>query len=338
MADVSLAILGMNRVGVSVGLALRRYNQQGGDHQFTVTGYDTNNASLKTAQKMNAIGTGANRLEQAARDKDIVVITMPYNEIKDVYEIIAPNLRAGAVVIDMTFVKQQSLNWAGEYLKEGTHLVCAEPIANPKYLFDGTDELLRASEDYFDKGSILLMPSTSCIKEAVTLATDFAALLGGEPTFFDPAEYDALMAATKALPALLGVTYYHTISQRPGWDDAQRLTGGDFGMLTRHLFDTHPDDLTALWLDSRTDLLHNLDSLLANLNQMRDALDQQDRDTLEAVLEHASRDYETWINRRYNNRWKMDEQMRSETPSFGGMMGNLMGGFMSGQNKDNNDK
>lgn len=337
MADVSLAILGMNRVGVSVGLALHRYNQQGRDHQFAITGYDRSSASLKTAQKMNAINASANRIEEAISDKDIVVITMPYNEIKDVYEIMAPRLRAGAVVLDMTLVKQQSLNWAGEYLKEGTHLVCAEPIPNPRYLFDGVDEIERASEDYFDKGSILLMPSATCIKEAVTLATDFATLLGAAPTFFDPAEYDALMAATKALPTLLGVIYYHTISQRPGWDDTQRLTGGDFGMLTRHLFDTHPDDLTSLWLDSRADLLRNLDSLLANLSQMRDALDQQDRDAVEAVLEHASRDYETWINRRYNNRWKVDEQIQSETPSFGGMMGNLMGGFLSGRGKDKDD-
>ena len=338
MADVSIAILGMNRVGTSVGLALHRYNRSGREHNFQVTGYDTNASALKKAQGMNAIDKSDHRLNEAVRDKDIVVITMPYNELKDVYEIIAPNLRRGSVVVDMTPVKQQSLKWAAEYLQEGTHVVSAEPIPNPHYLFDGTDELERATEDYFDSSSMLLMPSPSCVKEAVTLATDFSTLIGSEPMFFDPAEYDALMAGTKALPSLLGVMYFYTISKGSGWDDAQRLTGSDFGMLTRVLFDTHPDDLTALWMDSRNDLVNKLDFLMANLNQIRTSLLEKDRDAVEAVLEQSSRDYENWINRRHNNRWQMQDQVDAESPSFGSMMGNLVGGFVTRRGKKDNDE
>lgn len=338
MADVSIAILGMNRVGTSLGLALKRYNERGEAHNFTITGYDQSQNTLKMVQEMNAVDTTVNRLENAVRDQDIVVISMPYNELATVYEIIAPNIRTGAVVLDMTPVKQQSLKLAGEHLHEGSHLISAEPIINPKYLFDGTDETQRATADYFDDSTILVMPSVSAIKEAVVLATDLVTIIGAEPMFFDPAEFDPLMAATRALPSAMGTAYYYMMSRSQGWDDSQRLTGADFGMLTRYLFDTHPDDLRNLWLDSREDLVRNLDTFINVMQQLRDAIDQKDQDTIEAMLEDAATDYEKWINRRYQNRWQFSERMNTgEAPSFGTMMGNLMGGFMT-RRRDKDDK
>jgi len=337
MADVSVAILGMNRIGTSLGLALKRYNGRGEAHTFTVHGYDQSQNTLKTVQEMKAVDETVNRLENIVREQDIVVITMPYNELSTVYEIIAPNLRKGAVVIDMTPVKQQSLKLANEHLREGTHLVSAEPIINPKYLFDGTDETQRATADYFDDSTILVMPSVKAIKEAVTLATDLVTIIGAEPMFFDPAEFDPLMAATRALPTTIGTAYYYMLSNTDGWDDSQRLTGADFGMMTRYLFDTHPDDLRNLWLDSSEDLVRNLDGFINVLRQLREAIADKDQDTIEAMLDAAARDYETWINRRYQNRWQFSEQMNnSEAPTFGTMMGNLMGGFMS-RRKDKDD-
>jgi len=329
MADVSVAILGLNRVGTSIGLALKRYNARGEAHNFDVSGYDHNQTTIKTVDTMKAVNSTSNRLEAIVRDKDIVIITMPYNELRTVYEIIAPNLRTGAVVIDMTPLKLQSLKWAKEYLSEGSHLVSAEPILNPKYLFDGTDETQRATEDYFDDSTILVMPSVTAIKEAVTLATDLVSIIGAEPMFFDPAEYDPLMAATRALPSVIGTAYYAMMSNSSGWDDAQRLTGADFGMLTRYLFDTHPDDLRSIWLDSSEDLVRNMDTFIATLTSMRDVIADKDQDAIEALLEDASRDYETWINRRYNNRWQYSERLdQGDSPTLGSMMGNMLGGFM----------
>jgi prephenate dehydrogenase len=323
MAEISIAILGLKRVGASIGLALKRHNAKNSGNTFIIGGYDTSRDIAKEAQQMGAVDKIEHDLDTLVRDRDIVVIALPIGEVEGAYENIAHALRTGVVVIDMSPLAQSALKVAEKHLPEGAHVVCAAPIFNPKYLFDGTDEVARASEDLFDKGTIMVMPSVTCIKEAISLASDFAALLGATPNFYDPAEYDSLTAATEGLPSLLGVVTFHLLSRSEGWADIQRLTNPGFGMLTRHLFDTHPDDLRDFWLTSGPALLRQVDELVEGLRSFRALLAEQDHDSLAAALETASSEYEGWINRRMTNRWK-DGRDDKPLPTQG-IMGNMFG-------------
>lgn len=336
MADVTIAILGMKRLGTSVGLALKRYNRQEAEHTFTVVGYDTNSDFVKAAQKFGALDKAENRPEQAVRGADIVVMAVPYGDVKTAYELIGPDVRPGAVIVDMSTLKANPLSWSEKELSKEVHVVSATPIVNPQYIFDGTDETKRATEDYFDNGTMLLMPSVTSVKEAINLASDFSRIIGATPHFMDAAEHDALVSATEALPSLLGLAYFNALSQGNGWLDLQRLTNPAMGMMTHHLFDTHPDDLRDTWLDSKAVILRYMDELIASMRELRTAVADGDRDALESILEVNSREYEGWINRRHNNQW--EEADAPETPSFGGVVGNMFGGFVSNRFGGGNNK
>ena len=68
MAEVQVAILGLNRIGTSIGLALKKYNSRAGaKHQFRVTGYSTRNDEVKTAQKLGAVDAVSAQPSDAAR-------------------------------------------------------------------------------------------------------------------------------------------------------------------------------------------------------------------------------------------------------------------------------
>lgn len=329
MAEVSIAIYGLGRTGTSIALALRRYNGKGGEHRFTIAGYDTSAQNVKEAQKFKALDTTGNRPEDIAANKDIIVIAMPYGEVEAVYDFIIPRVRAGAVIVDLSTLKGRSLQWAQKKFPEDVHLVCATPVINPKYLFDAVDATARATEDYFDNGMMMLMPSVTCIKEAITLATDFSTILGSKPHFYDSDEHDVLTAVTEIFPSVLGVLYFQILNQSKGWNDAQRLVNPAAGALSHHLFDTHPDDLRDLWLDSGQDLVRQIDEMITQLRNLRSAVASSDRDGVESLLESTSRQYELWINRRHNNRWQDDEKLDQDSPSFGSMMGNMFGSFVS---------
>lgn len=328
MADVAIAVYGLGRTGASLGLALKRYNSQNKEHRFTIAGYDTSSSQIKEAQKLKAIDQAGSRPEDIAANKDIVVLAMPYGEVEVVYDLIADRLRPGAVIIDLSTLKGRSLQWAQKKSPEDVHLVCATPVINPKYLYEGLNETARASDDYFDDGVMMLMPSVTCVKEAITLATDFARIVGSKPYFYDPAEYDSLAVSTEILPSILGAVYFQMLSQSSGWGDAQRLINPAAGMLTHHLFDTHPDDLRDTWLDSSQALVRHLDELIAQLRTVRGALANRDRNEIESLLEDSSKEYELWINRRHNNRWQDDEKFEHDSPSFSSMMGSMFGGFV----------
>jgi len=331
MATVSVAILGMGRVGTSVGLALKRYNaKKDAQHQFEVTCADMRAGIREDAQKIGAAEKIERDLFRAAQGKDIVVLALPYADVLAAYKSIGAEMRSGAVLLDASPLKLPSQEWAAKHLPKEVHMVGITPILNPAYLFDGLDDTLHAKADLFDNGNMLLMPTASCIKDAVELAADFSTLLGSTPHFFDPAEHDSLMALIEGLPALVGVASFYMTSKGQGWYDAQRLTNPAFGRLTRPLFDTHPDDLRDLWLNNRENLVRGLDDLMIALKSFRDTLARNDQAGLEAALIESSDTYSRWVNRRHNARWEDTSKEESQGLSLGNMvMGGLMGNFLA---------
>ncbi|MBZ0279824.1 MAG: prephenate dehydrogenase/arogenate dehydrogenase family protein [Anaerolineae bacterium] len=331
MATVSIAILGMGRIGASIGLALKRYNEKkDAQHRFEIVCADMRGGIREEAQKVGVAEKIDRDLFRAAQNKDLVVLALPYADVLSAYKSIGAELRAGAVVLDVSPLKQPSLEWAAKYLPKEVHMVGISPILNPAYLFDGLDDTLHAKADLFDNGNMLLMPTATCIKDAVELAADFSTLLGATPHFFDPVEHDSLMALIEGLPALLGVASFYATSKSPGWHDAQRLTNPAFGRLTRSLYDTHPDDLRDTWLNNRENLVRRLDDLLLSLKSFRDTLARNDQAALEAALVETSDTYSQWVNRRHNARWDDESKDESQGLTLGNMvMGGLMGNFLS---------
>ena len=329
MGKINVAIIGLGRLGASVGLALKRYNKRSdAKHDFDVLGVEDRASVAKDAEKIGAVNKSVRNLYDGVRNRDIIVLALPYADVRRTYQAIGKDIRAGGVVLDMSPVKLPSLGWAKEFLPDEVHMVGVTSIINPIYLFDGLDNTKDAHEDFFDNGNMMLMPSPSCIREAVELASDFSALLGGKPHFMDPAEHDSLFAATSSLPAVLGVLSFYMLARNPGWDDLQRLTNPDFGRVTHHLYDTHPDDLRDIWLHNQDSLLRYTDGMIEALQSFREVLAAKDRVALEALLVESADHYSGWINRRHNNKW--DDRSNPSAPTAGQtIMSSLMGGFLA---------
>ena len=334
MAEVQVGILGLGRVGASVGLALKNHTAQGGKHKFIITGYDTVAEKGRIAKEIGAIDHFKNRIGEAARDKAIVIMAMPYGEVDSSYSVIGKELSRGTVVLDFSALKVSTMQSAAKHMPENTHLVCIAPIFNPKYLFDSVDETVRASADLFEDGMMMLMPSVKCAEAAITLANDVSGILGALPQYFDAAEHDVLISATEALPAVLGVAYFINLQQSDSWDDTRRLTNPSFGIITHDLFDKHPDDLTKVWLDNADQIVRHINAYIKTLTALRDILQDKDRRALSALLEEKAKAYETWINNRHHNTWHKDK-LAVKTATFGDTIGGtLFGGFFRKRDDD----
>jgi prephenate dehydrogenase len=327
MATVSVAILGLGRIGASIALALKRYNEKkDAQHRFEVACAELRPGVREDAEKLGI--TVERNLFSAAQGKDIVVLALPYADVQAAYKSLGDDLRPGSVVLDTSPLKGPSLTWAGEFLPKEVHMVGITPVVNPKYLFDGLDDTEHAAADLFDNGNMLLMPSVTCVKEAVELAADFATLLGSIPHFADPAEHDSMVALTEGIPSVLGVAMYYMATQEGFWSDAQRITNPPFGRLTRVLFDTHPDDLRDAWFNNRENLVRQLDEMMETLSAFRNLLAKNDRAAVEVALQRSTESYSNWVNRRFRAKW--DDSKEQQSPSFGNVvMNSFMGSFLS---------
>ncbi|MBZ0278788.1 MAG: NAD(P)-binding domain-containing protein, partial [Anaerolineae bacterium] len=86
MGTVSVAILGLGRVGASVALALKRYNaRKDARHQFALTLVDTRAGIREDAVKARIGDKIEHNLFGAVPNKDIVVLALPYADVQTAY-------------------------------------------------------------------------------------------------------------------------------------------------------------------------------------------------------------------------------------------------------------
>ena len=323
MSTVSIGILGLGRVGTSVGLSLKRYMAKGGKYRFEISGYDIDPDAIKQAEKMGAVDRIERRLSQVVADKDLIVMALSYDEVRDTYRDMAPDLRQGGVVLDLSPLKRPSLEWSKKYFNPEQHVIGMTPILNPAYLFDGDERTGHAQEDLFDASAILITPSVSANKAAVDLAFNFCTILGAKPRFLDPDEHDALLTFTEGLPSLLGVALFYTLMNKPNWGDMQWFTNPSFGVLTRSLYHQHPDAMRDQVLGNKDAMLRAIDELTATLQGLRSVIAAEDKPAIEAVFSGASSEYEKWVNHRFNSDW--DTPQAPKVDIGGSVMTSLLG-------------
>lgn len=340
MTTITAAVLGLGRIGSSIGLALKRHNaRKDARQQFHITGYDSDPDWVETARRKGAIDSAARSAADAAANKDIVVLALPYGEVQGAYRSLKDTVRAGAVILDASLLKLPSMEWADKYLPAEAHMVGVTPILNPAYLFDGTDDAEHAAADLFDGGTFLVSPGAKSAKDAVELTADLADLLGATPRFADPVEHDGWIAAMEALPTLLGVAAFHTLRESKGWDDAQRAGNPAFGRLTHRLRDTHPDDLRDFLLDNRASVVYQIDQLMETLQVMRQILAENNRAALEETLIESSKAYEQWFQHRSSARWGDPGEPPRQQPRdalMGGFLGSYLSKRLRGDKDDDN--
>lgn len=338
MAELHIAVIGLGRVGTSIGLALQAYNDKpDSSNHFTVVGNDPVGSAERTAEKIGAIAETARTPADAAANKDLVVIASSYSEVRGIFQNIGSSLKPGAVVLDLSPLKLPSMEWAKAHWPAEAHLVGGTAVINPIYLWDGLDDGEHARADLFEDGSMLLAPSPSAAPDAVELVSQFSNIIGCDVHFLDPAEHDGLAAATEGIPALLGVGFFRALAGGKSWPEIQRLTNPAFGRTTHRLMDTHPDALRDLLLNNRDNTIRQLDNVIASLQSLREVLAENDFDAVEATLVDAENRYGNWLKRRSSGKW--DDMLDDEKPSMtGSFLSGMLGGFLAdrlrGKNKD----
>jgi prephenate dehydrogenase len=322
MTQLSVALLGLGRLGASFGLALKRASDYS-EYTFDITGYDMLDANRKNAQKMGAVDNVANQPYQAVKDKQIVIITLGYDDVQATLRKIKTDLRDGVVILDASPLKQPSLDWAKEVLDEDHHLIGITPLVNPKYIFRPMADTEFARADMFDESTMLITPSASALKEAVDLVFNLANLIRSKPRFMDTHDHDALLARTSHLPHVIGVALFHALSQRDDWHDLQWYTNPEWAVLTLPLRDIHPDGLRDEILNNRENMVRALDEYITQLQAYRDVIAEGDQDALEAALVESSATYQQWLTRRYKADW--DDIGETKVENNNSFMGSLFG-------------
>lgn len=319
---VNMTIIGLGQIGTSIGLALANQGEL-----VKRVGHDKDPRLMKQAEKLGAVDKSVANLPAAVRGADLVILSLPVDQVRETMAIIALNLKESAVVMDTAPVKEVVAAWAKELLPPGRFYVGLTPVLNPAYLQEHESGQDAAHADLFKGGLMAIVVPPSTGSEAIKLAADLARLLGCASLFADPLEVDSLMAATHLLPQLMSAALLNITVDQPGWREGRKLAGRAYAEVTGPVVLLgEPEALASSALLSQQHALRLIDGLIASLLAIRSDIKAQDSKALTERLERARAGREGWWKERQAGNWGLDEgaakvEMPRSSDFFGRMFG-----------------
>lgn len=319
--SVQVTIVGLGQIGASVGLALA-------DHREMVrrVGHDREIGVARQAEKMGALDKVSVNLPAAVQGADLVLLSLPIDQIRDTLAIVAQDLREGAVLMDTAPVKQVVAGWIAELLPPERYYVGLTPILNPIYLHSQERGVQAARGDLFRDGLMAIVTPQHVPSDAIKLAVDLTRLIGATPLFADALEMDGLMASTHIVPQLLAAALLDTTVDRPGWNEGRKIAGRDYAQVSAPIL--HPFETKSLReaaMSDRENVVRVLDNVVASIQAMRAEIEAGLSAELDERLNRARRGRETWWQQRLAASWSDEERPPIEAPMASEVFGRMIG-------------
>jgi prephenate dehydrogenase len=274
MSTKKIAIIGLGLIGGSLALSIKN------NTSYYVCGIDINTEVIAKAIESGAIDEGHSTPEFIS-DADIIIISLyPTQSI----EFIKNNLhliKKGSIVLDVCGVKK---------------LICDEiiPLAKDNdFIFIGGHPMAgkeiqgfeAASPHLFDGASMILTPSVDCNIEALEHLKKFVSKLGfTQIVITTPQNHDTMIAFTSQLPHILASSYVKS----PQSLLHQGYSAGSFKDVSR-VASLNSVMWSELFLANSKNLCGEIDALINNLSNYRDAINSNNSQKLQELLKEGNR-------------------------------------------------
>ena len=323
---VQITIIGLGQIGSSIGLALKARNVN-----VHILGHDKDPQAAKEAQKAGAVDEIKHNLPASVRDAKLIILAVPFGEMRATLETIAPDLQEGVLVLETAPTKATVAAWAKQLLPAGRFYIGLTPAINPEYLHGTEFGLKAARADLFENTLIAIHAPQGTPGNVFELATEFVTLLGSLPLFMDTDEADGIFAALHTLPQLAAAALLDATVDKPGWNDARKLAGRPFAAVTAGI--AYHDDVASLGesaIENRENVVRLLNTYISSLINLRNEIEANDRDGLSARLEDSLQGRTRWFNERVAADWLNREAQQIDAPSFGDRLNQMLfGGIMA---------
>ena len=212
--------------------------------------------------------------------------------MKELMEVLGPELPEGCVVTDVGSSKGVVLEWADQYLPDTVDFVGGHPMAGKE-----TAGPASAEADLFEGKTYCVIPSVRASERAVSEVTTMIDAIGAKPYFISVDEHDSFIAAASHLPFLLSMALVECTSKSANWVDIaqlassgyldiSRLAAGD-PVMHRDICVTNPKPIVA-WIDAFIREMHEL-------RQMLDSDSGPDSTGIKATFDHANVARAQWL-------------------------------------------
>lgn len=191
-----VALIGLGLIASSIYWASKRK-----DVSVHITGYSRSEETRNTARKIGLCDEVSDRVEDAVKDADLVILCVPVGAMEQVMLKIAPFLKTGATISDVGSVKRAVIDAVEPHLPMDVSFVPAHPLAGTEH--SGPES---GFASLFDNRWCLLTEHESADQKAQNKVMNFWKGLGANVEFMDADHHDLVLAVTSHAPHLIAYT------------------------------------------------------------------------------------------------------------------------------------
>ena len=277
---MKIAIIGLGLIGGSIARRLR------GFHNCTIAAYNRTYETLVLAKHDGAIDEGYTDPAKAIEGADLIILCLYPKLNVDIIKENVKYIKSGAVITDVSGVKQFMVDELDGILPDGVDFVGAHPMAGREVsgYQSSTDEL-------FDGASFLMTPTKNNRPESIALIREMAKYIGCKHIVTtSPKEHDAIIGYTSQLMHVVAVA----LCDNPMIERSTYFSAGSLRDCTRVAVINAPM-WSELFVENKDELSERIDEMQKSLEKIKVAIKNSDRDELEKIMTHATEQKLKWL-------------------------------------------
>ncbi len=265
---MNIAVVGLGLIGGSICKALKA------NTFHRIMGIDKDKETVRKALEAGAIDEEIS-VEKLGEANLTIVALYPMAIVEFVKEN-ADKFKKGSIVMDICGIKNYIVKNCTPLLEEkGVIFIGTHPMAGTEHSgFDYSDG------DLFKKASFIITPSENTPQIAIDLVSTLGACMNfGKVVIATPEQHDRNIAYTSQLAHVVSNAYVKS----PSLFHADGFSAGSFLDLTRVAY-LNEEMWSGLFLCNKEALLFEINNIIHSLSEYRDAMENDDIDTLRELL------------------------------------------------------
>lgn len=275
-----LVVIGLGLMGSSV---LRAARQKGIVGQCV--GVARRSATADRALDLGLVDevfTSVEDVKPLESGTELMVVAVPVQQMADVFLSLKPLAKSGTLITDVGSTKASVVAAAEKAWGEVPgYFVPAHPIAGSEQ--SGVDA---GKADLFVDHWVLLTPVATTDAVAQDKVERFWQVLGAKTEVMDVGHHDEVLGATSHLPHLLAYALVDTLATQEDSREVFRYAAGGFRDFTR-IAESDPQMWHDILLANDRAVLQQLEEFDEHLDQLRQAISNQDSESLMSILQRA---------------------------------------------------
>jgi prephenate dehydrogenase len=280
-----ITIAGVGMLGGSLGLAVKRRGLA-----RVVDGLVRRPASIDECEQLGVVDHATLDARRAAADADLIILCASVSRMREITEAMRPGFKPGVIVTDVGSVKESVIEELEPIVSAGGgHFVGSHPMAGAE-----KNGPRAATAELFEQAMCVVTPTARSSAVAVRKIEEFWRAVGGVVMRLSPQSHDDLVSRSSHLPHIVAAGLANYVLSPAHPDEQARLCATGFRDTTR-IASGSPGMWQDIVFANRQNLSRALGVFIADLQELKRALDETDTKAIEEYLGTAKQRRDEWL-------------------------------------------